>query len=111
MTITTLKVIALILMTIDHIGSFIFPDVMWLRYIGRLSAPLFIFCVTEAMRHTCNQRKYLIQGTLLIYVIEAVRQKKDKWQLQLYHLLRYIPVYQSICDICKYRSEITVLWE
>ncbi|MCM1468533.1 MAG: conjugal transfer protein TraX [Alistipes sp.] len=128
-------------MTIDHIGSILFPDIMWLRYIGRLSAPIFVFCVTEAMRHTKDQKKYLIklfgfslittflfyaamlvnfcmtgimypinsnvtgllfQGALLIYIIEAVRKKKDKWQLQLvlyiiYQLVMrvlYIPIAQ-----------------
>lgn len=134
MTITTLKIIALILMTIDHIGSMLFPDVMWLGYIGRLSAPIFIFCVTEAMKHTHNQKKYLIklfgfsliatslfymamlinfcitgemhriglnvtgllfQGALLIYIIEAVRQKNDKWQLQL---VLYV-VYQLVMKL------------
>ncbi len=131
MTITALKIIALILMTIDHIGDMIFPDVIWLRYIGRLSAPIFIFCVTEAMKNTHNQKKYLIklfgfslittfflymtmlinfcmtgqlhvitlnvtgllfQGALFIYVIEAVRQKKNKWQL----LVVIYVVYQII---------------
>ena len=37
-----IKLIALILMTIDHIGEFLFPQCDLLGYIGRLSAPLFL---------------------------------------------------------------------
>ena len=38
-----IKLIALILMTIDHIGEFLFPQCDLLGYIGRLSAPLFLY--------------------------------------------------------------------
>lgn len=40
-----LKVIALISMIIDHIGFFFFPEYEFLRVIGRLAFPLFLFLV------------------------------------------------------------------
>lgn len=41
MNIFTIKIIALILMLMDHIGEF-FPDSpIWFRWLGRLAAPLF----------------------------------------------------------------------
>ena len=60
-----IKVIALIEMTIDHLATYgseipIFSDYgSTLRIIGRIAAPLFLFMVTEAMRHTRNRKKYL----------------------------------------------------
>lgn len=61
MTITTLKILALVFMTIDHIGAIFFQDIIWLRYIGRLSAPIFIFCIAEALKHTSDRKKYVIK--------------------------------------------------
>lgn len=54
-----LKIIAITLMVIDHIGAVIFPQVLILRIIGRLSFPLFAFCISEGYRHTRSVKKYL----------------------------------------------------
>ena len=48
-------------MTIDHIGEFLPDTPIWFRWIGRIAAPIFIFCLTEAMRHTKDRRKYCIR--------------------------------------------------
>ncbi|MBD5521310.1 MAG: hypothetical protein HDR03_08845 [Lachnospiraceae bacterium] len=45
MSITALKTLSLILMTIDHIGAFIPEMPIAFRWIGRLSAPVFLFCL------------------------------------------------------------------
>ncbi|WP_455714183.1 TraX family protein [Anaerosporobacter sp.] len=59
-----LKYIALILMVMDHIHYFFeftgkVPD--WFSMLGRLSAPLFLFCVVEGFIHTHNRRKYFLR--------------------------------------------------
>ena len=43
-----LKLIAIVSMLIDHIGSVFFPEVRVLRWIGRLAFPLFSYCIAEA---------------------------------------------------------------
>ncbi|MEG1044213.1 MAG: TraX family protein [Oscillospiraceae bacterium] len=56
-----IKIIALLTMTIDHIGEF-FPALefsLLLRQIGRMSAVLFIFCVANGIKHTSNKLKYI----------------------------------------------------
>ncbi len=40
-----IKVLALITMVVDHVGFFIFPDIIWLRVIGRIAFPLFLLLV------------------------------------------------------------------
>ena len=56
-----LKIIALILMTADHIGLFFaFAGApVWLRWLGRLSAPLFFFLLAQGFVHTRSRRRYL----------------------------------------------------
>ncbi|MBC8588261.1 TraX family protein [Paratissierella segnis] len=59
MSTTTLKIIAVISMIIDHIGLS-FPDMpVIFRWIGRISAPLFIFCLVWGFEYTSNIKKYI----------------------------------------------------
>lgn len=43
-----LKSLALILMFVDHVGYFFFPDESWFRVIGRLSVPVWFFLIGYA---------------------------------------------------------------
>ena len=54
-----LKLIALIAMTIDHIGSRLLPQYEILRIIGRLAMPIYAFLIAEGCRYTKNKFKYL----------------------------------------------------
>jgi len=40
-----LKTFAVLTMIIDHIGAYLYPDILWLRLIGRLSFPVWLFLV------------------------------------------------------------------
>ena len=53
-----LKLFAVIVMTIDHIGHLLFPGVMWLRIIGRLAYPIFAYMIAEGCTHTRSMPKY-----------------------------------------------------
>ena len=58
---TALKTIALVLMVLDHIHYF-FSFTGWVpllfTQLGRLSAPLFLFCTVEGFAHTHDRRAY-----------------------------------------------------
>lgn len=54
-----LKLIAMITMTIDHIGHFLLPQVFWLRMIGRLAMPIYAYFIAEGCRYTRSIPKYL----------------------------------------------------
>ena len=53
-----LKILAMVCMTIDHIGAAFFPQAVWLRVIGRLAFPLFSYCIAEGCRYTRNKACY-----------------------------------------------------
>lgn len=55
-----LKLIALITMTVDHLGLFIFNDLLIMRLIGRLAMPIFAWMIAEGCRYTKNRLKYLL---------------------------------------------------
>lgn len=63
-----LKWIALGLMVLDHIHYFFSYTGMvpeWFSMAGRLSAPLFLFCLVEGFTHTHDRRKYFIKVYLI----------------------------------------------
>lgn len=39
------KLMALLFMVIDHIGQFLFPEIIWFRLLGRGAMPLFFFLI------------------------------------------------------------------
>lgn len=67
---TALKVIALVCMLLDHIHYFFgftgrIPEAFSMA--GRISAPLFLFCLAEGFAHTRDRRRYFLR----IYLIGA----------------------------------------
>lgn len=57
-----LKLIAMITMTVDHIGLELFPQLVLLRVIGRLAFPIFAFMIAEGCVYTKSMGRYL--GTM-----------------------------------------------
>ena len=55
----TLKWIALLAMLCDHIGHALFPDLMILRIIGRISFPIFAYVLVEGFCYTRDVKKYM----------------------------------------------------
>ena len=70
LTETGLKWIALVTMVLDHIHYFFgftgaVPE--WFSMAGRVSAPLFLFCLVEGFTHTHSRKKYFAK----VYVLSA----------------------------------------
>jgi len=53
-----LKWIAIITMTVDHIGAVLYPEFEVLRLIGRLAFPLFAYLLILGLENTRNVRNY-----------------------------------------------------
>ena len=58
----TLKILAAVFMFLDHFGLLFFQEGTlantWLRWVGRLSMPLFAFMIAEGCRYTKNKVKH-----------------------------------------------------
>ncbi len=54
-----MKIIALIAMTIDHLGMELFPELTILRIVGRLAFPIFAYMIAEGCVYTKNRKRYL----------------------------------------------------
>lgn len=74
-----LKIIAIITMTLDHIGmalmTFYGVDPILnniglvFRYIGRLCLPIIIFLIIEGMKYTKNRPLYLLRISIIAFII------------------------------------------
>ena len=60
-----LKLIALVSMTVDHIGLLLFPQYRILRVIGRIAFPIFAYMIAEGCRYTSSRARYFITIFLL----------------------------------------------
>ena len=99
---TQLKCIALITMIIDHIGIILFPDILILRYIGRLAFPIYAFLVGEGLLHTKNRKKYFLKMLATFVTFEIVYVfVRGEWSLcVLYGFLCAILIVE-ICEWAK----------
>ena len=67
LTAAQIKWVAVVFMTIDHLGAYGFEIPFFaahynvLRLLGRIAAPLFLYMVTESARHTRNRSKFIMR--------------------------------------------------
>lgn len=61
-----LKAAAIILMIVDHIGYYFYPDEMWFRVIGRLCVPIWFFLVGYARSRDLSALIWIGTGVLVL---------------------------------------------
>ena len=67
-----LKIIAMVAMTLDHVGMLLFPQFPILRILGRLAMPIYAYMVAEGCRYTHSRKKYLFRLLGLGLVCQVV---------------------------------------
>lgn len=72
---TTIKILAMLTMVLDHIGYIFYgkiPEIayMVLRGFGRISFPLFAFCIAEGFYHTKNELRYFARVLIFALISE-----------------------------------------
>lgn len=77
LSISTLKIIAVITMTMDHYASYFIrsrfsPEYILLRTIGRLAMPIFCFALVQGFINTRNIKRYLTRMGITMLVSEVV---------------------------------------
>ena len=65
-----LKIIALLTMTVDHVGLLF--NIEPFRYIGRLALPLFCLMIAEGVIHTKSFKKYVLRLGIMASVISLI---------------------------------------
>lgn len=61
MTTFDIKLLAAILMALDHVGVVLFPDILAIRYMGRFSFPLFAWLIGQGEKYTRNFKAYFLR--------------------------------------------------
>lgn len=67
-----IKILAAVLMVVDHIGYFLFPSVLPLRIIGRIAFPLFAYLIAEGCRYTKDKWRHFALLFGLAVICQAV---------------------------------------
>lgn len=65
----TLKLMAMLLMLLDHIWATVW-DVHWFTMVGRMAFPIFAFQIAEGFHHTSNRKKYILRMLLFALISE-----------------------------------------
>jgi len=82
---TMLKIVAMISMVFDHVGNVFFPELIWLRMVGRIAMPIFSFCIAEGYIHTSNRKKYIFRLGLFALISEAPFDLAFEGKISLNH--------------------------
>lgn len=77
MTTTMLKIVALVTMLIDHIWAFIPGTPYYFHWIGRISAPIFMFCCIIGYTNTKSKIKFMSRLYVLSLVMGAINAFLD----------------------------------
>ncbi len=72
MSVFWIKMIASISMLLDHTGMILFPDMVWLRVLGRIGLPLYALFIAEGFRHTRSRSKYFLRIFILGVLCQIV---------------------------------------
>ena len=73
-----LKLIAMLTMTIDHIGVILLPQYRFLRIIGRLAMPIYAFMIAEGCHYTHDRKAYFLRLFGLALVCQVVYALVDR---------------------------------
>ena len=84
-----IKFLAAFLMVVDHIGLLFFPKLLILRYIGRVSMPLFAFAIAEGCRYTKNKGKHIALIFALALICQIVYYFFDNGSLYMCILVTF----------------------
>lgn len=66
-----LKIIAIISMTLDHLGYALYGKFSYFNYAGRLAFPIFAFGISEGYIHTKSKKNYLMRLFLFGVISQA----------------------------------------
>jgi len=111
-----LKLIAVSTMLIDHVGAVLLQREIVLRYIGRISFPIFCFLLVEGYLYSKNVKKYLLRLGIFAVISEipfdlAFRDQMFYWESQNVFLTLFIGLLALyIFDLCRNKGDFVFLF-
>lgn len=83
------KLLAVLLMVVDHVGLLVMPEALGLRLLGRLAFPLFACCLGyNWMHHSKDRAAYARRLWLMAAIAQPVYMLTvDTWQLNIFATL------------------------
>lgn len=57
----SLKLIGVMAMLVDHVGMIFFPQITFLRIVGRIAFPIFAYYLVQGFIHTSSLKKYILR--------------------------------------------------
>lgn len=85
-----LKLLALLFMTVDHVGAILLPQVPWLRFIGRLAFPLFAYQLAIGYLRTRSVRRYALRlaaAGVIAQPVYVLAFQRGWWSLNIFATL------------------------
>ena len=67
-----LRLIACVCMCIDHAGKMLFPELTWMRLVGRLAFPLFAYGIAVGAAMTKSPTRYLSRVMALVLISQPL---------------------------------------
>ena len=102
------KWIGILTMTIDHVGYFLFPGLLWMRMIGRIAFPCFLYSTIEGTERTSDYKKYITRlfGLGVLSMLVTPNTINVLFLLGLFSLSlkyrRYFPLFMLLSFIAEY---------
>ncbi len=67
-----LKIVAMVSMVIDHVGARLYPNLGFMRIIGRVAFPIYAYCIAAGCVYTRNIAKYALRVLALAVISQPI---------------------------------------
>lgn len=111
-----LKILALILMVIDHTAEFLPGMPIWMHWLGRLAAPVFIYCSVWSFTYTRDRQKYFLRLYIAGVIMALIQWRLNipnnffRSLFSLMVILYLIECYQKKSDFGK-KLVFYIIWQ
>lgn len=86
-----IKIVAMVSMLIDHIGVIFYPQVGWLRVIGRIAFPIFAYGIAMGFHYTRDRKMYALRLLIFSIISQVPYMWLNAWASFIPYRINQIP--------------------